>query len=311
MTMRHPLRRITLAIAAFAGLFGAIVTASVTAGSAGASIAAPGITISAQSSPEGQVLVIGSGPHTGVALYFITSDVPPSIGCSNTPQNVAGRMLACTQEWPPLTTAGNPVAGTGGVNQALLGLIFRTDLGQFQVTYAGHPLYAFDPRPGNFSGANFDEPSLPPWHGVWNLENVKGVAAPPRATISGVELQNSEGVLGATMFTQIGRISFPVYTDSADRPSTISCTGSCAVEFPPLLTSMAAHIANRVVSPSDLGTVRRPDGTLQVTYQGHPLYLYSNETILFPGGPPFFVGNGNGIMPSTGGSMHLVGICLC
>jgi predicted lipoprotein with Yx(FWY)xxD motif len=52
----------------------------------------------------------------------------------------------CAKEWPPLTTKGAPVAGSG-VNAALLSTTSRTD-GTTQLTYNGHPLYYYDDDKG-------------------------------------------------------------------------------------------------------------------------------------------------------------------
>ena len=48
---------------------------------------------------------------------------------------------ACAEAWPPVLTAGKPVAGVG-VQGALLGTTKRTD-GTVQVTYNDHPLYYY------------------------------------------------------------------------------------------------------------------------------------------------------------------------
>jgi hypothetical protein len=53
------------------------------------------------------------------------------------------------------------------VSQRLLGRVKRS-FGE-QVTYAGHPLYLFDTMAGAVTGEGWDEPGLPPWHGVWSL----------------------------------------------------------------------------------------------------------------------------------------------
>jgi predicted lipoprotein with Yx(FWY)xxD motif len=58
----------------------------------------------------------------------------------------------CSVAWPPLLTAGSPVAGSG-VTQSLLGMSKRTD-GTMQVTCHGPPLYYFagDQQPGDAKG---------------------------------------------------------------------------------------------------------------------------------------------------------------
>jgi predicted lipoprotein with Yx(FWY)xxD motif len=51
------------------------------------------------------------------------------------------------------------------------------------------------------------------------------------------------------------------------------CYGQCAVYWPPLLTSSKPVASGRVKS-SLLGTTKRKDGKVQVTYKGHPVYTY-------------------------------------
>jgi predicted lipoprotein with Yx(FWY)xxD motif len=47
----------------------------------------------------------------------------------------------CAEAWPPVSTVGEPVAGSG-VKRGLLGTLERRD-GRRQVTYAGKPLYFY------------------------------------------------------------------------------------------------------------------------------------------------------------------------
>ena len=86
----------------------------------------------------GKILVNSTG-HT---VYLFNKDTGSKSMCSG----------ACALEWPPLTTSGNPTAGTG-VTASKLGTTARSD-GSKQVTYNGHPLYTFagDSKAGDVSG---------------------------------------------------------------------------------------------------------------------------------------------------------------
>ena len=62
-----------------------------------------------------------------------------------------------------------------------------------------------------------------------------------------------------------------LYTRSIDMSRKSTCYGSCAAAWPPFLTS-AKPLAGAGVKQALLGTSKRTNGTLQVTYAGHPLY---------------------------------------
>ena len=71
-----------------------------------------------------------------------------------------------------------------------------------------------------------------------------------------------------------------LYYDDQESGGTIVCTGSCASIWPPLLLSSGASApkAGSGVDASKFGTIDRPDGGTQVTYDGMPLYLFTCDT---------------------------------
>lgn len=61
----------------------------------------------------------------------------------------------------------------------------------------------------------------------------------------------------------------------------ITCYGSCARVWPPLLVRKGGRALARSrsgVNPRLLGTAKRRDGSLQVTYNGWPLYTYGGDS---------------------------------
>ena len=65
-----------------------------------------------------------------------------------------------------------------------------------------------------------------------------------------------------------------LYMFAKDRNGKSSCSGSCAKFWPPSL-QRGKLTAGSGVNASLLGTTRRSNGSLQVTYNKHPLYAYS------------------------------------
>ncbi|MFL5975348.1 MAG: hypothetical protein ACJ76G_09445 [Solirubrobacterales bacterium] len=68
-----------------------------------------------------------------------------------------------------------------------------------------------------------------------------------------------------------------LYLFEADKGSTSTCGGACASLWPPATTS-GKPTAGSGVDATKLGTTKRSDGTLEVTYNGHPLYRYAPDT---------------------------------
>ena len=67
-----------------------------------------------------------------------------------------------------------------------------------------------------------------------------------------------------------------VYDFHKDKGTTSSCYGACAGVWPPVLTEGAPQTGEGATA-SKLGTTKRKDGTVQVTYAGHPLYTYAAD----------------------------------
>ena len=77
---------------------------------------------------------------------------------------------------------------------------------------------------------------------------------------------------GTTILTNAK--GFTLYSFAPDTPTTSKCYGSCAAYWPPVIGTAAAGSG----LPGHLGTIKRTDGSLQLTYNGHPLYTYIGDS---------------------------------
>ena len=68
---------------------------------------------------------------------------------------------------------------------------------------------------------------------------------------------------------------FVLYAFTHDPDGRSACTGSCAASWPPFLAPRPR--AGAGARSSFLGTTRRGDGSVQVTYAGRPLYYYVGD----------------------------------
>jgi predicted lipoprotein with Yx(FWY)xxD motif len=81
--------------------------------------------------------------------------------------------------------------------------------------------------------------------------------------------------------SKFGRIlfdgrGFALYAFTRDRAGRSACTGSCARAWPPYVVKTRPK-AGTGTTASLLGTIRRGNGSRQVTYAGKPLYYYVGD----------------------------------
>jgi predicted lipoprotein with Yx(FWY)xxD motif len=94
------------------------------------------------------------------------------------------------------------------------------------------------------------------------------------ASSSGARLTVRSTAYGKAVFGPSRKV---LYVFGADRGSTSNCYGVCATAWPPLLTK-GKPVAGPGVKANLLGTTKRKNGALQVTYNKHPLYYFSSDT---------------------------------
>ena len=97
-------------------------------------------------------------------------------------------------------------------------------------------------------------------------------------TTSAVTVKTAHSAtLGTLLVDQSG---LTLYRYTPDGTGKTTCTGACAAAWPPFtLPSGTTHAAAGAgVAASALGTITRPGGALQVTFEGMPLYRFSGDS---------------------------------
>lgn len=107
---------------------------------------------------------------------------------------------------------------------------------------------------------------------------------PAAAKASGLTISTAKGSKGTYLVGPSGRA---LYMWVADSNGKSACSGTCAQNWPPLTTTTGPKAASGV-NASDLGTIQRSDGAKQVTYKGHPLYYFIEDS-----GPGMTSGEGS------------------
>jgi predicted lipoprotein with Yx(FWY)xxD motif len=97
------------------------------------------------------------------------------------------------------------------------------------------------------------------------------VPAAPSPAASGAVLETGT-IGGVTVLTNAG--GFTLYWFAPDTATRSDCDASCARHWPPVTGPVAAGHG----VPGAIGTITRPGGSVQATYDGHPLYTASLDT---------------------------------
>ncbi|MGW0517077.1 hypothetical protein [Crossiella sp. NPDC003009] len=197
----------------------------------------------------------------GKTLYRFDKDTakPPKSNCAD----------KCLEAWPPALVEGQPTVQ--GVDSALVGSLKRAD-GTEQLTLAGWPLYTFakDTAPGEAKGQGVQ--------GTWFAATPAGKKA--KASSGGG--QNAAATLNAVASSELGNIVTDVngltlyrFDKDTAKPSKSNCAGKCLEAWPPVLVN--GNVTVQGVDQALVGSVKRPDGSEQVTLGGWPLYRFTQD----------------------------------
>jgi predicted lipoprotein with Yx(FWY)xxD motif len=116
--------------------------------------------------------------------------------------------------------------------------------------------------------------------------NSTGTSSPAAATAGSLKTAT---IGGATVLTNAK--GFTLYSFAPDTPTTSNCNGTCAQNWPPVKGPATASGVT-----GTFGTIKRADGSVQATFDGHPLYAFAGDTA--PG-----QAKGNGLN-AAGGLWH-------
>ncbi len=187
------------------------------------------------------------GPD-GYTLYFFTNDTEGVSNCTG----------GCLENWPALTVESEDALSVQPGLAGEFGVITRTDDSSLQVTYNGWPLYYWlnDEVPGDATGQNVGD--------VWF------VVQP--AVLSAVESEEFGSLL-------VGPNGFTLYTFANDADGASNCVDGCAANWPPLTVAESQEVVVAEGVAGEVGTIERADGSLQVTYNGAPVYYWVNDVL--------------------------------
>jgi predicted lipoprotein with Yx(FWY)xxD motif len=182
----------------------------------------------------------------GMTLYTFAADTPGTSNCYD----------RCATAWPPLLVADEADLTAGDGIPGEFGTTERED-GASQVTYNGWPLYywANDEAPGDTKGHN--------------VNNVWAVVYPTVQVFLGESEDHGRFLVGPEGLT--------LYRFNPDQPGVTVCYDQCAVLWPPLLVEEGVEPRGNAGVVGELGTTLRDEGTVQVTYQGMPLYYWISD----------------------------------
>ena len=101
------------------------------------------------------------------------------------------------------------------------------------------------------------------------------------ATVAFASGMKADGSRVEIAKSPLGRIlvdskGITLYDFPPDKAMSSVCYGACAALWPPLITN-GKPVAGPGVRASLLGTTKRKDGKLEVTYNGHPLYYFVSD----------------------------------
>jgi predicted lipoprotein with Yx(FWY)xxD motif len=106
---------------------------------------------------------------------------------------------------------------------------------------------------------------------------IAALAAPSALAASGPVVVIHSGQLGNVLATAKGHLA--LYTWKQERDHKVHCVGACAQAWPPITVPKGTRVAMHVQGAMGLfGTIVRPDGRTQLTFDRQPVYTYHGDT---------------------------------
>jgi predicted lipoprotein with Yx(FWY)xxD motif len=197
-------------------------------------------TVLAKAQPDGSSILTDG---QGMTLYYYTKD-------ANGKSASTGQV---EKAWPSFYAASISVSPP--LKAEDFGTITRDD-GSKQTTYHGWPMYYWfkDKAPGDMSGEGVGK--------VWYV-----FKAPAYTVMIG-----TSPALGNYLVDGEGNALYYFTKDSSGKSA---CNGDCIKNWPAFTAS--GFVLPSGLNPADFGTIRRSDGTSQVTYKGYPLYYWKKD----------------------------------
>jgi predicted lipoprotein with Yx(FWY)xxD motif len=198
--------------------------------------------------------------QNGMTLYRFDKDTakPPKSNCDGD----------CAKAWPPALATGD--VEVQGVDKNLVGKVTRSD-GTEQVTVGGWALYRYakDAKAGDATGQGVG--------GAWYAANAKGGKAGQAAsTESGAVKLSASKIdgLGDAVVDQNGMTLY-LFQKDTKKAKTSACNGDCAKTWPAVLADGKVELQG--IDSKLLGSIKRADGTEQVTLGGWPIYRFAKD----------------------------------
>lgn len=211
---------------------------------------ASGVIAAGSSLPQGERIELGQNDKLGTyftdkngrTLYFFTKDA----------ENVNACQADCLKNWPIYYDEHLQIPAS--LNKEDFDVITRTD-GMKQLTYKNWPLYYFvkDTAAGDVAG-----------------EGVGGVWFTAKSDYA-VMLGTSKSA-GSYLTDDYGRA---LYYFDKDPAGASVCEGKCLVNWPAY--SASGSSVPSTIQGSEIGTITRPDGSMQAAFKGFPLYYFIQD----------------------------------
>ena len=104
--------------------------------------------------------------------------------------------------------------------------------------------------------------------------------APTAEPTAGATLEAAEvGTVGTVLIAGSNQMTLYIFTQDVKDSGVSACTGGCLTTWPALTVAAGETPTAGEGVPGTLGTITRTDdGTIQVTYNGLPLYFFASDT---------------------------------